>query len=228
MAQFLLTAKLTYTFGDQGSYMVELETLAGQEVVLVTDSMDLNEQATFLVSVTPEGTPAGNYTKKVFGQKMREKGSFWTLSLHGERWMPNRVAWNPMQQVWERTSVPNEPRRTFPIIPDEPLITLYPSHCGEWWLNASHWAGVYHHSNIGLFVGVLAFRPGNWLRPQENVPVLESDSEGKPYCVFPINGGARRWALYVEQAGNVVPLPADPDQEQLGKRYVRPPQIAQQ
>jgi len=65
--------------------MVELETLAGQEVVLVTDSMDLNEQATFLVSVTPEGTPAGNYTKKVFGQKMREKGSFWTLSLHGER-----------------------------------------------------------------------------------------------------------------------------------------------
>lgn len=118
--------------------MVELETLAGQEVVLVTDSMDLNEQATFLVSVTPEGTPAGNYTKKVFGQKMREKGSFWTLSLHGERWMPNRVAWNPMQQVWERTSVPNEPRRTFPIIPDEPLITLYPSHCGEWWLNASH------------------------------------------------------------------------------------------
>jgi len=59
------------------------------------------------------------------------------------------------------------------------------------------------------------------------VPVLESDSEGKPYCVFPINGDARRWALYVEQAGNVVPLPAeDPDQEQLGKRYVRPPQIA--
>ena len=78
--------------------MVELETLAGQEVVLVTDSMDLNEQATFLVSVTPEGTPAGNYTKKVFGQKMRKKGSFWTLSLHGERWMPDRVAWNPMQQ----------------------------------------------------------------------------------------------------------------------------------
>ncbi len=220
-----LQVRLTYTFEEDKYYTCDITVIAGQPVVLVSEQSDLMDKPGFLEGTRPADAPEGNYVMQAYGKRLQEQGSYWTLSLDGLQ--PDRMAWQPLGNVWGKKSVEGEPWETFPRPTDPgPLVTLNPTH-GEWWMNVAQWAGAYSTGGNN-FVGLMALSGGAWQQPHENVIVLENDPEGKLQAVLPINGGSRNWALYVGDRDEDITIPGEepPGETWPGRQYARPIQLA--
>jgi hypothetical protein len=218
--------RLTYDFAGGGQYAVTLEAIAGQETITVRESSTLEAKANYFEGVRPAGTPDGNYIMYGFGNKLRTQGTYWTLDLETGL-APDRIAWQPTGNTWGSTPAAGEPWGTFPrVTATGPLVTLNPSH-GEWWLNASQWAGVYARDGKP-FLALLALHAGAWQAPHENAIVLENSPDGRLRAVLPANTGSRCWALFSAQKDEATAIPGEePAGEEFpGRQYARPAQLA--
>lgn len=219
--------KLTYTFDGGKTYTITLEALAGQDVILVNETSNVNDDAKYLEGIRPAGAPQGNFVMYAYGKRLYEGGSYWTFSLD-DGLTPNRLAWQPTGNVWGAKSADGEPAGTFPKPAETgPIVVLNPTH-GEWWMNCSQWVGAYKN-DAQPFLALLALNAGAWKTPHENAIVLENDAAGKLRALLPINTGARAWALYASTKDAATALPADPEppgEEYPGLQYVRPPHLA--
>ncbi len=217
--------RLSYTFEGDKHYVCEITAIAEQPVILISERSDLMEKPEFLEGTRPAEAPQGNYVMQAYGKRLREQGSYWTLSLDGLQ--PDRIAWQPLGNVWGRKPAEGEPWGTFPR-PTEPgpLVTLNPSH-GEWWMNVAQWAGAYSTGGKS-FVGLLALNAGAWQQPHQNIIVLENDEAGKLQAVLPLNGGSRNWALYAGDRDENIAIPGEepPGETWPGRQYARPAQLA--
>lgn len=220
------TIQLRYRFHGGGEWTVSLEAIAGQEVVLVEEQLNLQPAAGLLENVRPAGTPEGNYVMKSYGDRLRDKGTYWALGVGGCV-AADRIAWQPMGNTWPLALSDAATWGDFPVpAASGPIMTLHPAH-GEWWLNASPWAGFYRRGSEP-YLGILVLRAGEWKDLDENAIVIEKTSEGVIQAVLPVTTGARRWALYgatrarAAPPSTVEPKPA----ERPGRDQARPPQLA--
>jgi hypothetical protein len=218
--------RLCYRFQGGGEWTVSLEAIAGQEVVLVEEHLNLQPAAGMLENVRPAGTPAGNYVMKSYGDRLRDKGTYWALGVGGCV-AADRIAWQPLGTTWPLALSDTTTWGDFAVpAASGPIMTLHPAH-GEWWLNASSWAGFYRRGREP-YLGILALRAGEWKDLDENAIVIEKTPEGAIQAVLPVTIGARRWALYGATSGRAAPPPAvEPKPaERPGRDQARPPQLA--
>ncbi|MHB9023404.1 MAG: hypothetical protein ACYC7E_04405 [Armatimonadota bacterium] len=218
--------RMTYTFEGNLTYTAEIQAIAGQEVILVSERSNLNEKVQFLEGIRPADAPQGNFTMNSFGKRLYEQGSYWTLSLE-EGLAPDRIAWQPLHNVWGKSTAPGEPWGTFVRAKDPgPLVSLNPSH-GEWWANVSQWAGAYSTAG-NAFIGLMALNAGAWQNHSENTIALENDPQGRLRAVLPINSGSRTWGLCAYGKDEAIRIPGEEPRgdEYPGRQYARPPQLA--
>jgi len=211
--------RLTYTFEGGRTYTAEMEAIAGQEVLVISERSGLGDDTEYLYRLRPKGAPNWNTLLALYNDAFYKKSSYWTLSF-AEGLSADRLTWQPFHQMWSikpnqsreepheggngvliggrsdgDDPEPGEPRYTFaPPKRACHLVTLNPMH-GEWWLNVSKWFGVYSSQNKN-FLAMMAWRAGDWRKPHCNVPVLQCDEQGRMRAVMPINTGARVWGLY--------------------------------
>jgi len=220
------TIQIRYQFQGGGEWTVSLEAIAGQEVVLISEQFNLQPAAGLLENVRPAGTPEGNYVMKSYGDRLRDKGTYWALGVGGCV-AADRIAWQPLASTWPLSLSDPATWGDFPVPASSgPIMTLHPAH-GEWWLNASSWAGFYRRG-LEPYVGILALSAGAWKALDENAIVVEKTPEGTVQAVLPVTTGARRWAIYGSKASQAAgPLAEEPKPaERPGREQARPPQVA--
>jgi hypothetical protein len=219
--------RVRYAFAGGGTWTVTMEAIAGQEVVLITEQMDVTAGTVLLEGVRLAGTPAGNYVMQAYGSRLLEQGSYWSIGLDGLK--PNRIAWQPLANAWpsERMDAKAPGDFAVPSTPG-PIATLHPSH-GEWWLNGSQWVGFYR-DNADPYLGILALRGGTWKSLRENAIAVEKTPEGSLRAILPITTGVRYWALYASTRQAAAAAPPDveepPPVERPGREFARPPHLA--
>ncbi|NQW46432.1 MAG: hypothetical protein HQ464_01550 [Planctomycetes bacterium] len=214
-----------YHFQGGGEWSVGMEAIAGQEVILVTEELNLEEHGGFLEAIRPPGSSEGNYIMRAYGQRLRERGSAWQLRFDGLE--ADRIAWQPMGNTWPGNRLEPDNWGDFAVPRDAgPIMTLHPAH-GEWWLNASPWAGFYRRTGEA-YLGVLTLHAGAWRGLDENAIVVEKTESGSVQAVLPITTGARRWALYAAPRVLAAPplRPEAAPAERPGRDHSRPPQLA--
>lgn len=217
--------RLRYEFEEHREWVIDIEVLAGQEVVLFTEKLNLTPQMDFLENLRPPGTPDGNYAMQAYGDRLYQKGTYWSISLDGLR--ADHIAWQPTANTWPPERTATRQWGTFPI-PESagPILTLHPSH-GEWWLNASQWVGFYRDDSTP-YLGILALNAGLWTCHRDNAIAVEKTKAGGLRAVLPVSAGTRRWALYASTRDAAAAMPAEEPEsrERPGREHPRPPQLA--
>ena len=217
--------RMRYAFHGGGEWILNIEVLAGQEVALVTEELSLTTPTDLLENLRPPGAPEGNYTMKAYGDRVFEQGTYWSFMLDGLR--PNRIAWQPAANTWPADRGNAASWGDF-AVPDSagPILTLNPSH-GEWWLNASQWAGFYR-DDTEPYLGMLALNAGLWRCHRDNSIVVEKTPAGALRAILPVTTGVRRWALYAStrQVATKGLAEEPPAAERPGREHARPPQLS--